>query len=69
VKEKVRTFPPWSGYGLNEPLSGHHQISESLLLRDAVYLLQGISGKYINFASSDQEDDKITFADSVCAPL
>ncbi|KAH6914861.1 gamma-tubulin complex component 3 [Coprinopsis sp. MPI-PUGE-AT-0042] len=43
---------------------GHHQISESLLLRDAVYLLQGISGKYINFASNDQEDDKITFAES-----
>jgi gamma-tubulin complex component 3 len=32
-------------------IEGRQRLSESLLLRDTLYLLQGISGKYVRFAS------------------
>ncbi|KAF6762275.1 gamma-tubulin complex, DGRIP91/SPC98 component [Ephemerocybe angulata] len=43
-------------------LRGHPPVPEVLLLRDAIYLLQGISGKYVQF-SDDVEDNKIVFSD------
>ncbi|KAG2013609.1 gamma-tubulin complex component 3 [Coprinopsis cinerea AmutBmut pab1-1] len=42
---------------------GQSQIPEILLLRDAIYILQGISGKFIHFASNDEEVDKIVFVE------
>ena len=38
---------------------GRPQISESLLLRDALYLLQGISGKVVRF-SENKTDGELT---------
>lgn len=35
---------------------GRHQISEQSLLRDVLYLLQGISGKYVHFSLQDDSD-------------
>ncbi|KAN0097611.1 Spc97 / Spc98 family domain containing protein [Tylopilus felleus] len=40
------------------------RLPEHLLLRDTLYLLQGISGKYIQLAFSDQDDiNKLVFLD------
>ncbi|KAI9574841.1 gamma-tubulin complex, component 3 [Boletus coccyginus] len=40
------------------------RIPEYLLLRDTLYLLQGISGKYVQLAFSDQDDiNKLVFLD------
>jgi gamma-tubulin complex component 3 len=36
---------------------GRPQISESLLLRDALYLLQGISGKVVRFAENKTDGE------------
>ncbi|XP_006460300.1 hypothetical protein AGABI2DRAFT_203257 [Agaricus bisporus var. bisporus H97] len=41
---------------------GYAHISERLLLRDALYLLQGISGKYVKI-SAPHEDSRIIFLD------
>ena len=41
---------------------GQTPISEVQLLRDAIYLLQGISGTYIKF-SQEENDDRIIFLD------
>ncbi|KAF9009023.1 gamma-tubulin complex, DGRIP91/SPC98 component [Cyathus striatus] len=38
-------------------------IPEKLLLRDTLYLLQGISGKYIRFAEQNDKDKGIVFLD------
>ncbi|TFK23266.1 gamma-tubulin complex DGRIP91/SPC98 component [Coprinopsis marcescibilis] len=38
-----------------------HYAPEELLLRDSIYILQGITGKYIQFSSSDEDDDRIVF--------
>ncbi|KIM53815.1 hypothetical protein SCLCIDRAFT_1222528 [Scleroderma citrinum Foug A] len=43
---------------------GRPHLSEHLLLRDTLYLLQGISGKYIQLSVSNQDDpSKLTFVD------
>ncbi|KAJ7068312.1 gamma-tubulin complex, component 3 [Mycena amicta] len=43
--------------------TGRQHLTEGLLLRDALYLLQGISGKYIRFSLDDDPDaeDKLVF--------
>jgi gamma-tubulin complex component 3 len=49
--------------------AGHPRLPENLLLRDTLYLLQGISGKYIRFSVPDDPDPqhKLVFVDdSVC---
>ncbi|KAG5732384.1 Spindle pole body component alp6 [Termitomyces sp. T112] len=45
--------------------NGLSQLSEQLLLRDALYLLQGISGKYIRFSSQEgsEIDNTLVFVD------
>jgi len=50
-------------------LTGRQHLSENLLLRDTLYLLQGISGKYVRFSPADHLDpqNKLIFVDdSVC---
>ncbi|KAF9567322.1 gamma-tubulin complex, DGRIP91/SPC98 component [Agrocybe pediades] len=36
-------------------------IDESALVRDTLYLMQGISGKYVRFASSEDDEKSLTF--------
>ncbi|KAG6890342.1 hypothetical protein C0992_002167 [Termitomyces sp. T32_za158] len=47
--------------------NGLAQLSEQLLLRDALYLLQGISGKYIRFSSENglNIDNTLVFVDDL----
>ncbi|KAF9453076.1 gamma-tubulin complex, DGRIP91/SPC98 component, partial [Macrolepiota fuliginosa MF-IS2] len=40
---------------------GYTHISERLLLRDALYLLQGISGKYVKISASEENDNRVVF--------
>lgn len=43
---------------------GRSHLPEHLLLRDTLYLLQGISGKYVHLSLSDNEDQpKLIFVD------
>jgi len=45
-------------------------LPEYLLLRDALYLLQGISGKYIRFEDADAEEMKaLIFDEDSVSPL
>ena len=49
-------------HSLTQPAQA--RLPEHLLLRDTLYLLQGISGKYIQLAFSDQDDiNKLVFLD------
>ncbi|KIJ70589.1 hypothetical protein HYDPIDRAFT_105325 [Hydnomerulius pinastri MD-312] len=44
--------------------AGRSHLPEHLLLRDTLYLLQGISGKHVQLSFSDQDDlNKLLFAD------
>ncbi|KAF8845758.1 gamma-tubulin complex, component 3 [Paxillus ammoniavirescens] len=44
--------------------TGRPHLPEHLLLRDTLYLLQGISGKYVQLSFSDQDDlNKLVFTD------
>lgn len=40
---------------------GYTHISEKLLLRDALYLLQGISGKFVKISTSEEDDNRVVF--------
>ncbi|KAF5363247.1 hypothetical protein D9756_000424 [Leucocoprinus leucothites] len=40
---------------------GYAHIPEQLLLRDALYLLQGISGKYVKMSTEEEEDNRVIF--------
>ncbi|KAF8655241.1 hypothetical protein AX16_003145 [Volvariella volvacea WC 439] len=42
---------------------GRPHIPEGFLLRDTLYLLQGISGKYVRFSLQDQEGGRLVFVD------
>ncbi|KAI6003973.1 gamma-tubulin complex, component 3 [Pisolithus albus] len=45
---------------------GHSHLSENFLIKDTLYLLQGISGKYIQLSTSEQDDQsKLIFADDI----
>lgn len=47
-------------------MTGRPHLPEQALLRDALYLLQGISGKYVRFVEEgrdDEEDNRIIFVD------
>jgi gamma-tubulin complex component 3 len=49
---------------------GRTHLPEHLLLRDCLYLLQGISGKYVRFQqkrTDEQEMDVIFVEESVCS--
>ncbi|KAK0190890.1 gamma-tubulin complex, component 3 [Armillaria mellea] len=43
--------------------TGRATIPEHLLLRDTLYLLQGISGKYVRFSLQDDEENKLVFVE------
>ncbi|KAK0206607.1 gamma-tubulin complex, component 3 [Desarmillaria ectypa] len=43
---------------------GRAIILEHLLLRDALYLLQGISGKYVRFSLQDDSENKLVFVEN-----
>lgn len=61
-REETHTYRNWLH------ILGNSHINESLLVRDTLYLMQGISGKYVRFASSKEEEKKIVFnTDSVSA--
>jgi gamma-tubulin complex component 3 len=51
--------------------AGRPQLSEYLLLRDTLYLLQGISGKYVRFSLQDDPDpqNKLVFVDDPVSTL
>ncbi|KAI6047201.1 gamma-tubulin complex, component 3 [Pisolithus marmoratus] len=66
------TLPPPKGKSKAELLQeyrtriGHPHLSETFLIKDTLYLLQGISGKYIQLSTSDQDDQsKLIFADDI----
>ncbi|KAF8974520.1 gamma-tubulin complex, DGRIP91/SPC98 component [Flammula alnicola] len=40
---------------------GISHMNESLLVRDTLYLMQGISGKYVRFATSNEDEKKLVF--------
>ncbi|KAJ3565736.1 hypothetical protein NP233_g7448 [Leucocoprinus birnbaumii] len=40
---------------------GYTHIPEQSLLRDALYLLQGISGKYVKISTEEEEDNRVVF--------
>lgn len=44
-------------------IAGKPHLPEHLLLRDTLYLLQGISGKYVRFGQTDGATSSIVFAD------
>lgn len=49
--------------------TGISYFSESLLVRDTLFLMQGISGKYVRFASSKDDEKTLVFSsDSVRPP-
>ena len=50
---------------------GRSHLPEPLLLRDALYLLQGIPGKYVRFSSLDRSDpqNKLIFTDDSVSHL
>lgn len=56
---------PFNACGRFDLYIGRSHLPEHLLLRDTLYLLQGISGKYIQFtlASSTAASGEITFSD------
>lgn len=41
----------------------HSHLPESVLLRDALYLLQGISGKFVRFSLTKEEENRILFVE------
>lgn len=41
-------------------LPGRPHLPEHLLLRDTLYLLQGISGKHVTFSAPDNSDERST---------
>lgn len=43
--------------------TGRPHLPEQLLLRDALYLLQGISGKYVHFSLHDDAENTLVFID------
>jgi gamma-tubulin complex component 3 len=46
--------------------TGISHLDETLLLRDTLYLMQGISGKYVKFSSLNEEGKRLDFpTDSV----
>lgn len=51
-------------------MQGRPHIPEQLILRDTLYLLQGISGKYVQFSvSKDTEQNKeLVFAEDPVSP-
>lgn len=56
-------------YTQTYPYLGRQRLPEQLLLRDTLYLLQGISGKHVRFSGTDDPDPlrKLIFVDDpVC---
>lgn len=67
------SFPPTTGKSKADRLreyreqSGRPHLPEHLLLRDTLYLLQGISGKYVQLSSqndSNQQEHRLEFVDN-----
>lgn len=51
-------------------ITGRPHLHEDLLLRDTLYLLQGISGKYIRLSVSDNpEQNKLVFVEDSVSTL
>ena len=44
---------------------GISHLPEPLLFRDALYLMQGISGKYVHFVSPDDGDKRMVFGNDL----
>jgi len=40
---------------------GISYLNEKLLIRDTLYLMQGISGKYVKFSSLNEDDKRLDF--------
>jgi gamma-tubulin complex component 3 len=62
AKHKVRSTIANSIQYSNLTL-GRPCLSESLILRDTLYLLQGISGKHVQFSNSQDNQNTLTFVD------
>ena len=68
-RTRTGTLPTCSSaHALTQPAQA--RIPEHLLLRDTLYLLQGISGKHVQLAFSDQDDiNSLVFLDDTVHPL
>lgn len=54
----------YNGMAIKSHITGRPHIPEHLLLRDTLYLLQGISGKYIRLSvSDDPEQSRLIFVE------
>ena len=50
-------------------MSDRSHLPEDLLLRDTLYLLQGISGKHVQFApAKDADNNQLVFGDDTVRP-
>jgi gamma-tubulin complex component 3 len=59
VRSKVR--PPFSDVSHPDLRLGIAVLPEHLLLRDTLYLLQGISGKYVQFSRESEDKNSVVF--------
>lgn len=55
----------YRSYGIPTASIGISHLPEPLLFRDALYLMQGISGKYVRFVLPDDGDKRIVFGNDL----
>jgi hypothetical protein len=58
VRRNIADSILYSNYIIGRPC-----LSESLILRDTLYLLQGISGKHVQFSNSQDNQNTLIFVD------
>ena len=52
-------------YAITTAFIGISHLPEPLLFRDALYLMQGISGKFVRFVLQDDGDKRIVFGTDI----
>ena len=58
-------FIVYRSYAIPTAPIGISHLPEPLLFRDALYLMQGISGKYVRFVLQDDGDKRIVFGTDI----
>jgi gamma-tubulin complex component 3 len=58
-------FIVYRSYAIPTASVGISHLPEPLLFRDALYLMQGISGKYVRFVLPDDGDKRIVFGNDL----
>lgn len=66
-----KVFDSYDGIAMSHCGTGKPHLPEQILLRDALYLLQGISGKYVKFSEEGRKEEgsKIVFVSDQVDPL